>query len=155
MSSQLFCNKCNLQFDKKYVFDLHLSLVHGEKMEIKNEPLEYENVQELQMTEKVFSDDVVDTALKCEICSSIFKTKETLKRHLQTVHEGKKPYKCDICDSSFSEKAKLKAHISIVHEGKKPFQCNICDASFTTKQNLNMHIASVHEGKKPLSMQHL
>ena len=27
----MFCNKCVLQFDKKYVFDLHLKLVHGEK----------------------------------------------------------------------------------------------------------------------------
>ena len=28
----MFCNKCTLQFDKKYVFDLHLFLVHGGKM---------------------------------------------------------------------------------------------------------------------------
>ena len=27
----MFCNRCVLQFDKKYVFDLHLKLVHGEK----------------------------------------------------------------------------------------------------------------------------
>ena len=38
----LFCEKCTLQFGKKYVFDLHLSLVHGEKIEVKvvkNEPI--------------------------------------------------------------------------------------------------------------------
>jgi hypothetical protein len=33
-----FCKKCTLQFGKKYVFDLHLSLVHGEKMKVKIEP---------------------------------------------------------------------------------------------------------------------
>ena len=32
-----YCYKCSLQFDKKSVFDLHLSLVHGEKLEIKEE----------------------------------------------------------------------------------------------------------------------
>ena len=32
-----YCQKCSLQFDKKSVFDLHLSLVHGEKLEIKVE----------------------------------------------------------------------------------------------------------------------
>ena len=31
----LFCTQCLLQFDKKSVFDLHLSLVHGKKVEIK------------------------------------------------------------------------------------------------------------------------
>jgi hypothetical protein len=29
----MFCKRCTLQFDKKYVFDLHLLLVHGEKIE--------------------------------------------------------------------------------------------------------------------------
>ena len=33
-----FCDKCTLQFDKKYVFDLHLSLVHGVEMKVKSEP---------------------------------------------------------------------------------------------------------------------
>ena len=36
----LFCSQCFLQFDKKYVFDLHLSLVHGKKLVIKNEASE-------------------------------------------------------------------------------------------------------------------
>ena len=26
---KLFCKSCNLQFDKRYVFNMHLSLVHG------------------------------------------------------------------------------------------------------------------------------
>ena len=96
MSSDWFCKKCNLQFGKKYVFELHLSLVHGEKIEIKNEPLESEVFQENQASKKV-----VDTCLKCEICSSLFKTKENLKRHIESVHEGKKPYKCDTGDANF------------------------------------------------------
>ena len=33
----LFCIKCKLQFGKKISFDLHLSLVHGKKVEIKTE----------------------------------------------------------------------------------------------------------------------
>ena len=36
----LFCDQCLLQFDKKYVFDLHLSLVYGKKLVIKNEASE-------------------------------------------------------------------------------------------------------------------
>ena len=35
---ELYCFECSLQFDKKYVFDVHLSVVHGEVLEIKQEP---------------------------------------------------------------------------------------------------------------------
>ena len=33
----LYCFECSLQFDKKYVFDVHLSVVHGERLDIKEE----------------------------------------------------------------------------------------------------------------------
>ena len=47
MNKDFFCENCKLQFDKKYVFDLHLSLVHGKQMiEVKPEPIDdEENVQ--------------------------------------------------------------------------------------------------------------
>ena len=38
-----FCQKCNLQFDKKSLYDVHLKVLHGNKqneIEIKQEPLE-------------------------------------------------------------------------------------------------------------------
>ena len=105
----MFCNKCTLQFDKKYVFDLHLLLVHGEKMaEVKIEPgISEDNFQELQASEPVFPDHVVDIGLKCKTC-----------------------------DASFEEKGDLIGHVSSVHEGKKPFKYNTCDASFTKKQSI-------------------
>ena len=45
-----FCNRCSLQFNKKYVFDLHLSLVHGERIEVKKEtPIcEDKNISDLE-----------------------------------------------------------------------------------------------------------
>ena len=112
-----FCNKCSLQFGKKYVFDLHLSLVHGEKMEVKIEPLiSKENFQEPKTSEQVLSDHVVDTSLgdtglKCTICYSIFKTKRNLKRHIDAVHESKKPFKRNVCDARFSQKGSLIEHV--------------------------------------------
>ena len=122
----LFCNRCTLQFNKKYVFDLHLSLIHGEKMTVKVEPpITEENIQELRTSEQVFSDHVVDTGLKCNTCYSIFKTKQNLNRHVTSVHEEKKPFKCKICDAIFSSKQGMTRHIDSVHEGKKPFKCNM------------------------------
>ena len=146
----MFCNKCTLQFDKKYVFDLHLLLVHGEKMaEVKVETLiSGDHFQEPQACEPVFPDHVVDTGLKCKTCNSLFKTKYQLKIHTESVHEGKKPFKCKICDARFTENGSLKRHVASVHKGRKPFKCNICEASFAQKAHLNTHVASVHEGHK-------
>ena len=51
-----FCKKCTLQFGKKYVFDLHLSLVHGEEKEVKIEPKTFEeNFQDPETSEQDFS----------------------------------------------------------------------------------------------------
>ena len=37
-ANHLYCYECSLQFDTNYVFDVHLSFVHGEKLDIKQKP---------------------------------------------------------------------------------------------------------------------
>ena len=36
-----------------------------------------------------------------------------------------------VCESSFTQKPSLNKHIQAVHERKKPFKCNICDSRIT------------------------
>ena len=154
MSRDFFCERCSLQFDKAYVFDLHLSLVHGEKMiEVKvGSPICEGNLQESEISETKFSYQTVhekEKPSKCNECYDSFAQKGDLKRHVASIHEGKKHFKSEVNDASFSGNNCLTRHMSLVDEGKKPFKCNICEASFTQKKNLNVHMASVHEGKKP------
>jgi UDP-2,3-diacylglucosamine pyrophosphatase LpxH len=79
MMSDWFCNRCSLQFDKKYVFDLHLLLVHGDKMEVKKETFTIceEKVLEPKICEKELSNQKVEKHPKCDRCNSVFKTKQT------------------------------------------------------------------------------
>ena len=167
----LFCKNCSLQFGKKYVYDLHLKLVHGEKIEVKKEPLNSEETfKRHQTSEDKVSDLVVHKSIQCNICDATFKTQRNLKIHTNSVHEVKnkpinsketfqepqagekehlvvhKPIKCHICNAHFKTQRNLKSHTNSVHEGKKPFNCSICDANFASKQRMNTHIASVHEG---------
>ena len=88
----MFCNKCTSHFDKKSIFDLHLSLVHGEKSETKCEPITCEEMFQEPNCEKVASDLVVDKCIKCEVCSALFKTKRNLKTHVASVHKRKKAF---------------------------------------------------------------
>ena len=51
----LYCEQCSLQFDKKYVYDLHLPLVHGQEFKVKTEPIVAgENFEEFQQSENVY-----------------------------------------------------------------------------------------------------
>ena len=115
----LFCTLCSLQFDKKYVFDVHLSIVHGQKIKVKTEP----DICETNKTEvsgKNCSSNVFEKYFGCEICNHHFTRKYQLKKHTESVHEEKKPFKCEICNYSFSQKIHLKTHLKSVHEKKEP-----------------------------------
>ena len=69
---------------------------------------------------------------------------------MSEVHPGKKlKYACTLCETSFLRKANLDRHVEGVHEGKKPYTCLLCGGSFHQKVALKSHIASVHDGIKP------
>ena len=105
------------------------------------------NLEQLQMTEEEFSNNVVNKNLQCETCNYFFKTKETLKRHITSVHEGKKPFKCDICTRNFARNAHLLLHVASIHEKIKQHMCTVCGEFFSLANYLKRHVQKVHEGK--------
>ena len=76
--------------------------------------------------------------------SRIFSLKTQLKVHLETIHEGSKPYKCEVCNYSAALKNTLKQHTNNVHQGRKDFKCNICGKQFTQKGKVNRHLENIH-----------
>ena len=75
-----------------------------------------------------------------------YSEKGSLKKHIDLVHEGKKPYGCPTCNKAFGRSQTLKDHILSVHE-KNSHKCSFCDLSLTSLQNLRRHIKYVHEVK--------
>ena len=71
----------------------------------------------------------------CPICEK--KVVSHLRRHIQLVHEEKKPFKCHICQNTFTSSQSLKGHISSIHEGikrkTKLYPCTICGKNSTSK----------------------
>ena len=70
-----------------------------------------------------------------------------MKKHKQTVHEGRRDYKCDICGDAFSIQAHVKRHIQTVHEGRKDYKCEYCGTTRTTSTSLRKHILRDHQGR--------
>ena len=75
-----FCEECALQFGKKLVFDLHLSLVHGIKTNIKTEP----NIRDFQESEKFFPSHKGNKYARCETCNSCFFDLDTIPHYLES-----------------------------------------------------------------------
>ena len=155
ITKDLFCDLCSLQFDKKYVYDVNMSLVHKKTKHSTNssqskvDEIAVKN-ENTDLGKKVaFESKKENMPHVCLICDSSCKTKSNLKYHIDAVHKGKKPHTCPICDCSYTTKSNLKEHINAVHERKKPHKCSICDCSYTTKSNLKFHIDAIHGGKKP------
>ena len=63
------------------------------------------------------------------------------KNHICNIYELSK---CDSCGKSFTETGSLKKHIKTIHKGKKVFKCDTCGKSFNTASYLNKHINNVH-----------
>ena len=50
---------------------------------------------------------------QCEICQASYQTKQGLKYHTMSIHEGRKPFACGICNTRFLRKSDLKVHAEI------------------------------------------
>ena len=114
-----FCTQCSLQFGKKYVFDVHLSLVHGKKVVIINEDSKISFGESHEEGDTNTKNIENSKSFKCETCQSCYISKGNLTKHVATVHEKKKQFVCEICDYRCFKNSTMKKHEESVHDGKK------------------------------------
>ena len=71
----LYCKRCSLQFDKKVIFNTHLSIVHKEQLDIKEEPTDSISKKQPDETRKT-------TTIRCETCGKTFSQMEDMNKHI-------------------------------------------------------------------------
>jgi len=92
---------------------------------------------------------------QCDKCTQSFNNYQGLYRHRKTVHESAR-LKCHLCEFKTVLKNSLKKHIEAVHEGikrpqrvtkyvRQPAQCPQCNKIMSSKNALQTHIDNVHE----------
>ena len=97
-----------------------------------------------------YLDEDGNFVFKCLVCSEDFNQEKLVKSHISDVHgKALFKCHFENCDYANARRNHLNNHIQSVHEGKKPFQCHICNNSFTLRSSLSKHIKSVHEKLKP------
>ena len=90
-------------------------------------------------------------------------TSKSMKKHMQSLHEKKRPYTCDLCGLSFAKKAAWKAHINRKYSCKKRIEknnerntlkgkinrsCPVCEEVFESNNLKIKHIAEKHPERK-------
>ena len=72
----------------------------------------------------------------------------SLKNHIESFHDGKKPFKCATCYQAFSQRSSLKTHFKIHDHEIQFYKCKFCDNNFLQSNSLQSHIKTAHESKK-------
>ena len=147
---EFFCKLCDKIYVRNHNFKYHFKKVHEGQKVFKCASCDNEFSQPNSLIEHMrISHGKKDEQLnKCEFCKKLFIRDTDLKRHIHSIHEGKKDYKCEVSSKSFSHGGDLKKHIHAVHEGNKNHKCESCGKSFSQVGDLIRHICMIHEGHK-------
>merc|ERR1712106_35753 len=105
------CNLCHEIFDKKWIYDQHLSEKHGQKLE-----------------EAV-----------CPECKKEFSQRNLLLAHIQTYHKEETVFKCFVCSLDFNKKHNLITHLSSWHPNEKIPFCPVCMDIFSDQKGMDTH----------------
>ena len=160
------CDYCEKSFGSKQVLEKHTLNIHGQVIRCY---ICETTLESGELCGKKFSTDfdlkrhISGHENKCPQCGQEFKHARNLKRHLETVHEGRRDYKCNSCEKSYGSKQELDRHTHNFHEGHEncpkwcenrkkrleDFICDSCGSSYSGALALDKHILEVHDGQMP------
>ena len=147
--NSLQCPLCDKTFLKKWEFQNHTTLHHGNQCNLCEKRF-MTKIRLFEHNSIIHEGNNQFQFNQCHLCGKTFNRKRNMMGHVALNH----CYPCQYCDKKFVKKVPLEIHISSVHEEKsnmtKPHssvhgnQCNICDKIWTKKRDLRKHLSRDH-----------
>ena len=122
------CDICESEFNSREQLKIHCSSAHG-KMKQKCQhcgSLFRDGFSLKRHIQVKHTPSIVPE--KCDVCSKEFKLKENMLLHKKRFHEAK--FSCNICGSKQPTANTLKKHVETVHEKKNKMICDVCGKTF-------------------------
>ena len=85
--------------------------------------------------------------IKCGLCGILFTREDSLRHHIERVHEGIRDHKCEKCGRTFYREREMKKHERNC-EVSSNFKCPLCNKTFGGFSYLKKHIQLVHKKMK-------
>ena len=85
--------------------------------------------------------------IKCHICGKVFKNKDRMSRHKQSMHFVIPSFECDHpgCGKKFKYRPNLRIHKNTVHSSvDQKYECNQCNKVFRHQNGLKLHKLYIH-----------
>ncbi|KAH8247161.1 hypothetical protein KR032_011603 [Drosophila birchii] len=139
------CSICSKPYKKPNAYKRHMLEVHNivpadlPKLVCNQCGLDFPTDNQLHAHYRTHLPAKLKADNSCPHCEKRFTTPGTLKRHIEGVHKGIKPYVCDLCGKSFKYITALKDH-KLVHTDECPFECPDCHRRFKNKARLKVTI---------------
>lgn len=162
-----FCKLCDARFISRRSLARHSTRYHRNNVgdakvaiqkQISPIHLDEGDHSDLNETNEVLATKTVEKKMHTCFCGSKFPVPAKLKWHIQTVHEGLRPFGCELCNETFKNKITLTKHEKLIHgleiliPKKEKTQsknlCDICGREFRQLVHLKEHVTSVHEKNK-------
>ncbi|XP_063677575.1 zinc finger protein 771-like [Bolinopsis microptera] len=83
---------------------------------------------------------------KCDTCGNMFGWRNSLTKHIRTVHDKVARLTCPYCQYRTDHQHHLTQHI-LTHTGDKQYRCTHCDYTTVQKNTLTTHIYRNHTNK--------
>jgi hypothetical protein len=132
------CEFCQQELTTLYGYKKHKESKHQDKDKLKGDSTTSPSDQATKTNETIWKGTRI-----CEDCGETFAGKQSLLRHISTIHMGVKGHMCEYCRKEFTQPYGLRKHIEARHLGIK-HKCPHCDIEYASSVVLNNHVKTIH-----------
>lgn len=143
-TKDFICHTCGKSFKSRTYLNTHY-LVHSQKKAFTCDDCGVSFKQEatLYTHKKMHREKQAGVIYDCQICQRTFISARTLKKH-QMTHTGP-DLECDQCGKTYKQKDSLTKHIFSVHKRLKVrVMCRLCNKTLWNRKRMREHVVEEH-----------